>query len=172
MTRLLGIDPPTALAVVIATVCICVTLLVLVRVSGARTLATMSGVDVACVIALGAIVGRTALLEVPTLAAGVIALVVLFGLQRVLTRLERRPRWGRVLSRPPLVLMSRGEIHDDALRRARLGPDDLRQRLRMSGATHRDQVRLVVLERTGEISILRGADPEDWLTVDLEDPRF
>jgi uncharacterized membrane protein YcaP (DUF421 family) len=171
VTGLLGIDLPTALAVVIATLGICLTLLVLVRVSGARTLATMSGADVACVIALGAVVGRTTLLAVPTLAAGVIALVVLFGLQRVLTWLERRQRWGRLLSRPPLVLMSRGGIRHDALERARLSHDDLRQCLRLSGVTHRDQVALVVLERTGQISVLCGADPEDWLIMDLADQK-
>lgn len=165
--ELLGINPLEALAVFVATLGICLALLVLVRLSGARSLATMSGADIACVTALGAVVGRTTLLAVPTLATGVIALVVLFGVQRALARLERRPRWGRVLSRPPLVLMADGSIDDTVLRRGRISHDDLRQRLRLAGVTHRDQVRLVVLERTGQISVLRCESVEARLTRDL-----
>ncbi|GEL23704.1 hypothetical protein PSU4_26580 [Pseudonocardia sulfidoxydans NBRC 16205] len=168
MAESLGIDGVGALAVVLATIGICLTLLLLVRMSGARSLTTMSGADVACVIALGAVVGRTTLLATPTLASGVIALVVLFGLQRLLAGAERRPRWARLLSRPPLVLMSGGEIDESALRRARLSHDDLRQRLRLAGVTHRNQVGLVVLERTGQISVLRGGAPEDWLVADVD----
>ncbi|MEJ2863647.1 DUF421 domain-containing protein [Actinomycetospora flava] len=167
MTGQLGTDPVTALQVVVATVGICLTLLVLVRLSGARSLATMSGTDVACVIALGAMVGRTTLLADPTLATGAIALVVLFGLQRLLARLERRPAWGRLLTRRPVVLVVDGEVRAEGLRRARMSDDDLRQRLRLAGAARRDEVRLAVLERTGQVSMVRGAAPEPWLLADL-----
>ncbi|MFC4942957.1 DUF421 domain-containing protein [Pseudonocardia sp. GCM10023141] len=163
-------DPATALHVAVATVGISLALLVLVRVSGQRGLAAMSGTDVACVIALGAVVGRTALLEVPTLVTGVIALTVLFGMQRLLAVLGRIPAWGRVLSRRPTVLMRDGRLCDDALRRSRVSENDLRQQLRLAGISHREQVRLAVLERTGQISVLRsGAEPERWLLSDLDD---
>lgn len=167
VTAQLGSDPPTLIAVALATVGICLTLLLLLRFSGARSLAITSGADVACMIALGAIVGRTTLLATPTLSNGVLALVLLFGFQRLLAGLGRRPRWNRLLSRPATVLIAHGQIDDDAVRSSRLSHDDLRQRLRLAGVTNRNEVRLAVLERTGEISVLRGRDPEDWLTTDI-----
>jgi uncharacterized membrane protein YcaP (DUF421 family) len=153
---------------VIATVGIVLTLLVLVRIGGQRSLTTMSAADVACVIALGAVVGRTTLLAVPTLATGMIALVILFGLRHVLSALEQRPRWRRVLARRPVVVIRDGETCSDGLHRARVSDDDLRQRLRLAGVTSLGQVRLAVLERTGQISVLRGDEPEAWLLTDIE----
>jgi uncharacterized membrane protein YcaP (DUF421 family) len=165
----LGTDTATAVQVVIATIGIYVALVVLVRIGGQRGLVAMSGADVACVIALGAVVGRTALLAEPTLVTGVIALSVLFGMQRVLTILGRGPRLGRILTRRPVVLFRDGQLCEDGMRRARVSDDDLRQRLRLAGVSHRDQVRLVVLECNGQISVLRsGVEPERWLVNDLD----
>ncbi|MFC4949104.1 YetF domain-containing protein [Pseudonocardia sp. GCM10023141] len=56
-----------------------------------------------------------------------------------------------------------------AMRRAGVTDDDLRQRLRLAGITARTQVRLAVLERTGEISVLAAAagECEPWMHEDL-----
>jgi uncharacterized membrane protein YcaP (DUF421 family) len=165
----LGTTTSTALQVVVATIGIYLALVVLVRIGGQRGLVAMSGADVACVIALGAVVGRTALLATPTLVTGVIALTVLFAMQRLLTVLGRAPRAGRVLARPPVVLMRDGVVCPEGMRCARVSEDDLRQRLRLVGVSHREQVRLAVLERTGQISVLRApAEPEPWLVHDLD----
>ncbi|HTK62127.1 MAG TPA: YetF domain-containing protein [Pseudonocardia sp.] len=165
----LGTNLPTAVQVVVATIGIYLALVLLVRIGGQRGLVAMSGADVACVIALGAVVGRTSLLANPTLATGVIALSVLFGMQRLLTILERGPRVGRLLARRSVVLMRDGLLCEDGMRRARVSDDDLRQRLRLAGISRREQVGLVVLERTGQISVLRaGVELEPWLADDLE----
>lgn len=168
MTEQLGTDPVTAAQVVIATVGMVLTLLVLVRIVGQRSLATMSAADLACVVALGAVVGRTMLLAVPTLVTGVIALVVLFGLRWFLSRAQRT-RLGELLSPRPVVLMVDGRVLEAAMRRARVTDDDLRQRLRLAGITARTQVRLAVLERTGQISVISAAagECEPWLHDDL-----
>lgn len=144
------------------------TFVILIRVGGQRSLVALAGTDIACVVAVGAVIGRTALLAVPTLATGVLALVVLFGLQRILATFGRRPRFGKLVARGPVVVMSDGSLHEAAMRRARLTPDELRQCLRLAGITHRNQVGLVVLERGGRISVLRsGAELEPWLLDDL-----
>ena len=168
MTEQLGTDPVTALQVVIATVGMVLTLLVLVRVGGQRSLATMSAADLACVVALGAVVGRTMLLAVPTLVTGIIALVVLFGLRRLLARVQRS-RVGDLVAPRPVVLMADGRVLETAMRSARVTDDDLRQRLRLAGITTRTQVRLAVLERTGEISVIAAAagECEPWMHEDL-----
>jgi uncharacterized membrane protein YcaP (DUF421 family) len=165
----LGTDTATAVQVVVATIGIYLVLVVLLRIGGQRGLVAMSSVDVACVIAIGAVVGRTALLAEPTLVTGVIALSVLFGMQRLLTILGGGSRGGRILSRRPVVLMRDGLLCQDEMRRSRVSEDDLRQRLRLTGASRREQVQLVVLERSGEISVLRSnVKAEAWLVHDLD----
>jgi uncharacterized membrane protein YcaP (DUF421 family) len=164
----LGVAPLTAVAVVISTVVIYVVFLVLVRLAGQRSLAAMSNYDVACAIALGAVVGRTTLLAEPTLGTGVIALVTLFAAQRLLGLAQRRPLYRALFDRSPVLLMVGGEVRTARMRRARVTEDELRQRLRLAGISRLEQVGCVVLERNGQISVLRrdaGLDP--WLLGDV-----
>lgn len=164
--RLVG-EPDALLAVGIATTTICLVLLLLVRVFGTRSLTTTSTIDIACMAALGAVVGRTILLTEPTLATGVVALMLLFLLQRGLAAFGRRPRWRGTLSNRPVVLIVGGVIDEAAVRANGLSSDELRQRLRVAGVARRSQVSLAVLEPTGAISVLCDTEPEEWLTDDL-----
>ncbi|WP_180935313.1 DUF421 domain-containing protein [Nocardioides ungokensis] len=164
--------PATALQVVVATVVVYLVFLVLVRLAGQRTLTTLSVPDLACVMALGAIIGRTALLAVPTLATGVIALVTLMLMQRLLSLLRRSgiDRW---LHPAPVVLVQHGRLLHDNLAGARVSHDELRQQLRLAGVASLAEVDRAVLERTGDISVLRAAQPVDgWLVADLDVDEF
>ena len=164
----LGIDVATAGDVVVATVGICLTVLLLVRIAGQRSLTAMSATDAVCVIALGAVVGRTTLLAVPTLATGVIAVAVLFALRGLLTRATRVRVLSRLLTPGPVVLVRDGRVLPAALRRAGVHEDELRGHLRSAGVTGLDRVGLVVLERTGRLSVLpAGAAVDPWLLADL-----
>jgi len=166
MAEMLGVTPAQAIAVVITTIAMYLVLLVLVRVMGQRTLNAMSTHDIACVIAIGAVIGRTTLLAEPTLAGGVIALVTLFVIQRVLGLVHRRRWFARLLARKPVLLMVGDEIRHDELRRARITPDELHQRLRLAGIGRPGQVGTVILEVNGQISVVRR---EPGLAPDLFD---
>jgi uncharacterized membrane protein YcaP (DUF421 family) len=168
LTSELGVDLRTAGLVAVATLGIYLALLVCVRVSGQRSLSAMSATDVACVIALGAVVGRTTLLATPTLTTGVIALVMLFAVQRCLGLLRRNRILGRILTREPVLLMRGGSVLPDGLRAARMSEDDLRQRLRLAGVARLADVDCVVLERNGVVSVLRaGPEPDAWVMADV-----
>lgn len=60
-------------------------------------------------------------------------LVVLVGLQRLLAGLSRSPRLAPLVNRDPVLLISDGRQHANALRRARVSEDELRQCLRLAG---------------------------------------
>ena len=158
--------PSTALQVVVATAVIYLAFVLLLRLLGQRTVATLSIVDLACVMAVGALVGRTALLAVPSLATGLVGLVTLLVTHRGVATLQRRTPFGRWLGREPVVLAWHGELVPDAMRRARVSDDEMRQQLRLAGVTAVDQVSCVVLERNGQISVLRDP-PAPELVADL-----
>ena len=168
MQEQLGIDWGTAGLVVLATVAIYLTLVVCVRVAGQRSLATMSSFDLGCAIALGAVVGRTSLLLEPTLLTGVVAMVTLFTTQLLLSRL-RQSRWlDRLMNRPPVLLMAGPEPLRDNMRAGHIAEDELRQRLRLAGIRNLAEVRCVVLERNGAVSVVRRSEPLDpWLFSDI-----
>ena len=166
----LGIDGGTAGLVVLTTVAMYLTLVLCVRLAGQRSLATMSSFDLGCAIALGAVVGRTSLLLEPTLATGVVAMVTLFATQTTLA-LARRSRWvDRLLNRPPVLLMAGPTPLTENLRAAHVAEDELRQKLRLAGIRDLAEVRCVVLERTGAVSVIRQSEPLDpWLFSDVPD---
>jgi uncharacterized membrane protein YcaP (DUF421 family) len=160
--------PSTAIQVVVATVVIYLVFVGLLRVAGPRSLATLSLTDLACVMSLGALVGRTTLLAEPSLVTGVLALVTLFLLQRATLLLQRHGPWRGRLHPAPVVLVREGRILTDALRRARVHDDELREALRHAGVVTLADVAWAVLEPTGRISVLRGGGPVDpWLVTDL-----
>lgn len=97
-----ALSPASPTDVVLTTMAIYLVLLIVVRIAGTRSLATIAATDLAYVVAVGAVVGRITLLAVPTLETGVIALVVLFAMQFVLTLLRRSRALGSVLA-PPAV---------------------------------------------------------------------
>jgi uncharacterized membrane protein YcaP (DUF421 family) len=160
-------DVATLPVVASATVVICGMLVALFRVFGSRTMAPASPTDVACMVAVGAVAGRTVLLATPTLAEGVIALAMLFVLHRTFEALGRGTRLRKVLVRAPLILVSNGVLREEAMLRGRVSADVLRQRLRLAGVGSLRDVDLAVLEPHGQISVLRGVEPDTWIVGDL-----
>lgn len=158
-----------AASVAVATVVVYLAFVVHVRVLGQRTLASMTSFDVGVVIALGSVMGRTALLAEPTLAGGLVAMVVLFAAQLLFAFARRHRRLDRTLNRPALVLMAHGRFLEANLERGHVSEDELRQRLRLAGVCHLDEVQAAVLERNGAISVLRRGPLSAELLEDVVD---
>jgi uncharacterized membrane protein YcaP (DUF421 family) len=160
----------TVLMSVAATVVIYLALFTLVRVLGTRTLANLSTFDFACVIAVGAVVGRTAVLAHPNLLTGVVALVTLFALQGVFGFARARERGGRLVNPRPVVVVRDGVADLEAMRRVRITEDELRFAVRRAGLPGLVAVGLVVLEQNGTLSVIRAGERETWLEADLALP--
>ncbi|MBA2509539.1 MAG: DUF421 domain-containing protein [Nocardioidaceae bacterium] len=156
------------LLVALATAVMYLTFLLLVRLVGPRSIAQLSAVDLGCLVMAGAVMGRTALLVTPTLARGIVALLTLFTLRGLLWLLRRRPAAERVVSPPPVLLVSRQQLLVDNMCRAHVTVDDLRQELRAAGVRRPDQVESVILERSGRLTVIhRSAPAEPWLLADI-----
>lgn len=157
----LSIRPTEALAVVLATAGMYCAFVILVRLLGQRTLARMSSSDLATAIALGAVIGRSALGYTPTLAAGLIALLTLFAMQALAGQLQRIPGALRLVASQPLLLMAGSEVVHENLAHAHLLEEALWAKLRGAGIRNRSEVACVILESTGNISVLRAGEAID-----------
>lgn len=156
-----GIDLPGAIAVVVSTIAIYSFFVLLVRLLGQRTLARMSGFDVAAVIALGAITGRVTLGHTPTLAAGAIALLTLFSAEAIVGEVRRMRFGARLFDNSAIALVIDGVVQRDLMRRAHILDDELRSAMRRAGVRRIEDVAIVVLERTGELSVLTNGTTID-----------
>ncbi len=151
----LGVTWAEAASIVLSTIVIYLTLVVLVRIAGQRSLARMSSFDYGAAVAFGAVLARTVLLLRPTLLAGVIGLVSLFVTQGALGLLRQNRTADRLINRPPVLLMAGSALLRSNMHRAHVTEDELRQRLRLAGVRDFDEVQCVVLERNGEVSVIR-----------------
>lgn len=168
MWQQLLLTPVEAVTVVVATTGMYWALVVLVRLLGQRALARMSSTDLATAVALGAVIGRAALGYTPTLGAGVVALVTLFAMQALAGQVRRGAHTARVMDNRPVLLMAAGEILPENLRRTHLTEEELSPALRLAGIGHRSEIACVVLEPTGELSVLRrGAALDRRLMADV-----
>lgn len=151
----LGSSVPAVITVVIAMVCIYLALIVATRLAGPRSLAQMSAFDFIATVAVGSMVASVGLGAVP-LVDGVVGVAVLFALQFTVGALRQRRAVRRAVDNEPLLLVRDGEVLEDHLRSARLTHDDLRAHLRRADVVDVGKLRAVVLETTGEVSVLQG----------------
>ena len=147
-------------AIVLSAIGVYVAVIVLTRLSGVRGLAKMSSFDFAATVAVGSTVASAALGSSP-LVNGVVALAMLYGLQYLVATLRWRELLGGATDNAPILLMAGREVLEGNLRHARVSRSELWAQLRLAGVHSRDQVRAVVMETTGDVSVLRNGEPFD-----------
>jgi len=162
------------LMIVCSAVALYVLLILYTRLVGLRSFSKMSAFDFAITIAIGSILASVTLWQKPTLLEGAVALGVLFGLQFVVGNLRKRlPGVTALVDNAPLLLMDGTEVLSDNLRRANMTEADLRAKLREANVTRLEQVRAVVMESTGDVSVLHAPPDapaiDDALLADVQD---
>lgn len=158
--------------VLLSTLCVFIAVIAFTRLAGLRSFSKMSSFDFAMTIAVGSLMASTLISKDPPLLQGVVALAAIFGLQKAISIARRFSWFSRILDNEPMLLMRDGEVLTQNLERARVTLDDLRSKLREANILERSQVRAVVFETTGDISVLHSSDAsvelEAWLLHDVQ----
>ncbi|WP_110241171.1 DUF421 domain-containing protein [Nocardioides gilvus] len=135
-----------------------VTLVVVLRFSGKRTLAKLNAFDLVVTVALGSTLATILLNRQIAWADGATALALLAALQLVVAFTGSRvPRLRTAVTAQPTWLLRDGVVDRSALRQQRLTMSELRQAVRSSGRGSLEDVAAVVLESDGTLSVI-GAD--------------
>ncbi len=136
-------------------------LVVLLRITGKRTLTKLNAFDLVVTVALGSTLA-TVLLDADTaLLEGLVAFATLILLQYAVTWASMRsPRFQNLVKASPSLLVYRGRVLDHALRAERVSREEILAVARSSGATDLAEIGAVVMETDGSLSILMQA-PQD-----------
>lgn len=150
------------LRIVLIGACAYLLLVLLLRVSGKRTLAKLNAFDFVVTVALGSTLATILLDSHTSLVDGVIALGVLVALQ-FLTAVatNRMPRLRTFVTASPTVLLRNGEPLLEAMQQQRVSLDELRQAVRAAGTGDLALVAAVVLETDGSMSVIRRSSAGD-----------
>ncbi|WP_432489054.1 DUF421 domain-containing protein [Kineococcus sp. SYSU DK018] len=132
-----------------------VTVVLVLRFSGKRTLAKLNAFDLVVTVALGSTLATVLLSSDVSWSEGAVALALLAALQfAVAWTTSRLPRGRSAVTARPTLLLSHGVVDEAALRDQRVTLSDLRQAVRASGSGDLAGVAAVVLEGDGTLSVV------------------
>jgi len=132
-------------------------LVLLLRVSGKRTLAKLNAFDLIVTVALGSTLATVLLSKSVALLEGLVAFVLLAGLQYLVAWLSvRSPRFSDFVKSEPTLLLHRGRFLEGAMRAQRVTRAEVLAALRSSGAVEPEKVAAVVLETDGSLSVIQS----------------
>jgi uncharacterized membrane protein YcaP (DUF421 family) len=167
LDKLFTISTTSFWLIVLSALGIYISVIVFTRLAGKRSFSKMSSFDFAMTVAIGSILATVILSSQTTLAEGMVGLGIVYILQIGVALLRRFKPIQNAVDNQPMLLMDNGEILEDNLRKARVSHSDLRSKLREANVLKLAQVRAVVFEATGDISVLHTSDTdvalEDWL---------
>ena len=148
--------------IVVDAVLMLVAVIFVVRLAGLRSFAKMSSFDFAVTVACGSILASIVLTQGTSFVHGLVALTTLLAAQ-VAVALARKhlPGFRNTIDNSPLLLMDGPTILEDNLAAGRITRGDLIGKLREANVLDFKDVRAVVLENTGDISVLHGDGPLD-----------
>ena len=160
------------LAIVITAIGIYLAVIIFTRLAGKRSFSKMSSFDFAMTVAVGSMIATTVLSKSVSLWDGIIGLGAVYILQIGVALLRRYETVKKMVDNAPLLLMDGTNILHENLRKARVSEGDLRSKLREANVIRLKEVRAVIFEATGDISVMHTEDDneqlEDWLMKDVE----
>lgn len=165
-------SPASLMGVIFTTIGIYFTTIILTKIAGKRSFSKMSGFDFAMTLSIGAIIATTLLSPSVSFLQGIVGLATIYILQAITAILRHFSIFENLVDNSPLLLMDGQKIIQENLRKARITEDDLRSKLREANVLDLSQIKAVVFETTGNISVLRTEgdkkELEDWLLKDVQ----
>ena len=126
------------------------------RVSGKRTLAKLNAFDFIVTVALGSTLASIMLSDDVTFFQGAAAFTTLALLQWVVARVTLRVDWAmKTVRSSPRLLLLRGEMLKDAMREERIAESDIRAVARNKGQGSLKELFAIVFETDGTFSVIK-----------------
>jgi len=139
-----------------------IALILLLRISGKRTLSKLNAFDLIVTVAFGSTLATVMMSQDVALAEGVLAFAILIGLQFVITWLSVQSKSiSKLVKAEPKLLFCDGNFIEIAMKNERLTRGEVRAAVRSSGAASMSQIHAVVLETDGSLSVIKSDGASD-----------
>jgi len=133
-----------------------VSLMLVLRISGKRTLSQMREFDFIVTVALGSTLASVLLTKEISLMDGVVAMGILIGLQYILAYVSVRSKtFSKLISSEPTLIFYKGNFLWSALRKERVTEAEVRSILRNNGIVSIEGVEAVVMESNGQFTVVK-----------------
>jgi len=133
-----------------------IALVLLLRISGNRTLSKMNSFDLIITITFGSTFATAMLNKKTTLIDAVTAFALLIFLQFLVTFISvRSDFFERIVKSHSIVLFKKGEFLREEMKKARVTEEEIKSGIRQEGIAEISQVEEVILEENGKISVTK-----------------
>lgn len=141
---------------VIRALCVYFFLLVVLRISGKRTLANMTPFDFVLVLILSETVQQAMIDDDNSITNAVLLVTTLIGVDVLLSLLKGRfPAMERLMDSTPVVIIQDGELKRDRMAAERVEEDDVLAAARkQEGISRLNEIDYAVVETSGDITIV------------------
>ena len=145
-------------------------IMVLIRIVGLRSLSKMTNFDFVMTVALGSVLAAAVTADKWTVFGQcLLAMVGLFLVQWLVAWARKdSDAFEGAIQNKPVFLMRDGEFCEEALKATRVARSDVIAKLREANVLSLSEVRAVVLETTGDVSVLHGETLDERLVNDVE----
>ena len=141
--------------IILRTALVYLALLFGLRIAGKREIGQMTIFDLVVLLLIANAVQNAMVGSDTSLTGGVLAVVVLLGLNALLARLRIRfPSLRKIVQGTPTLLILHGNVNEGNLRREGIDSETLEAALREHGITDNKDVEMAVLEIDGTISVV------------------
>ncbi len=140
-------------------------IILILRVSGKRTLASMNAFDFIITITMGSVFGRILTAKSVSLAESLTAFLLLVILQYLIAYLEVKSKFfHRLITSQPALLYYNGAFIEKNMRKARIQRNDLLGAVRKKKFASLNEVEAIIMETDGSFSIIRKSTNREQKT--------
>ena len=136
-----------------------IAIIFMLRISGKRTLSKWNSFDFVVTIAFGSILASILLSTKDSFGTGILGFALLVLFQYIFTWIAVRSSWiQKLIKAEPALLLYRGQLKHDVLKRERVAEGEVLAALRASGVSAIEDADAVVLETDGSFSVIQNID--------------
>lgn len=137
-------------------------LVLMLRISGNRTLSRLNAFDFIVTVALGSTLATVLLNKNIALVDGLLGFAMLIGLQFGITWLSARYKSVRKLIKTePFLLFYNGDFLKETMRIQRVTEDEVLQTIRSEGFSDLNEIDAIVLETNGKFSVIKKSGKKE-----------
>ena len=137
-------------------------IIVILRISGKRTLSDLNAFDFVVTVTIGSIAATTILSVDTTYVDGFVAIVTLVLLQFIVAKLDVNFKFvSKILKSDPTLVYYDGRFLEKNMNKMRITKGDILQEVRSGSGTTIESVSAVILESNGKLSVLSNIEDEN-----------
>lgn len=137
-------------------------IIVILRISGKRTLSDLNAFDFVVTVTIGSIAATTILAVDTTYVDGFVAIVTLVLLQFIVAKLDVNFKFvSKILKSDPTLVYYEGRFLEENMNKMRITKGDILQEVRNGSGTTIESVSAVILESNGKLSVLSNIGEEN-----------